>query len=196
LDVLTRKDTMKKLLLIDCLDSFTDILAQSLENTGLCKVDVRLYNHVSICEFGLYDAFILSPGPGSAYDYPQIFQFLAHLTSRPVLGVCLGHQIMGLACGAGLRHLGSVAHGQVQTLHIVNDSSLLKAVPNKTQIGLYYSWELIHLPQQMQLVAENSAHSPMIIQHRNYPWTGVQFHPESYMTVEGAILLKNWLKSF
>lgn len=102
---------MKKLLLIDCYDSYTDILAQTIQSAGKCLVHIVKWDKLQSVKPDMYDAFILSPGPGLPHEYPAIFRMLDLLKTKPVLGICMGHQILGLKCGASLSHMGTVCHG-------------------------------------------------------------------------------------
>ncbi len=184
---------MKKLLLIDCYDSFTDILAQSLESTGLCRVEICPYDEIDSLQFPFFDAFVLSPGPGLPYEYPQIFSALQALKARPVLGICMGHQIIGLACGGELMHLEAVVHGQMKNLQILGNDKVFDGIVDETPVGLYHSWVLHKLPPQLKILAMSSEQEIMAIRHEMFPWVGFQFHPESYMTEDGVKMLMNWL---
>ena len=186
---------MKNLLLIDCYDSFTDILAQTLENTGLCKVEICPYDAMDPLQFPFYDGFVLSPGPGLPYEYPQIFSALQQLKVNSVLGICMGHQIIGLACGGKLQQLSQVDHGQKKHLKQVNADILFNGVSQNTAIGLYHSWVLKDLPSQLKLLGCSEDNNVMMIRHERYSWVGFQFHPESYMSNQGHILLRNWIMS-
>ena len=184
---------MKKLLLIDCYDSYTDILAQSLEDTGLCSVEICAWDKVNKDCFNEYDAFVLSPGPGLPEEYPDIFEYLKLLTDKHVLGVCMGHQIMALSQGGKLVHLGEVVHGKSVKVYQRSNTSLYSGVPDGFSVGLYHSWVIENLPLSFELIGISENDRIMIIQHKEYNWTGFQFHPESYITVYGRRLLANWL---
>jgi anthranilate synthase component 2 len=186
---------MKKLLLIDCYDSFTDILAQTLKSTGLCHVEICAYDALDPLQFSLYDGIVLSPGPGLPFEYPQIFSALHQLKSMPVLGICMGHQIIGLACGGRLQQLSQVDHGQKKHLKQLTADVLFNDVTQNTAIGLYHSWVLKDLPSQLKLLACSEDENVMMIRHNNFPWVGFQFHPESYISKQGHILLRNWIIS-
>ncbi len=186
---------MKKVLLIDCYDSFTDILAQSLKMTGLCEVDIIQHDMCRFEDAYLYDAIVLSPGPGLPYEYPKIFSLLQSLKSKAVLGVCMGHQIIGLACGGRLKHLSMVHHGQTKQLRQFQDDILFRKVADGIAIGLYHSWVLTDLPAQLNVLAKSEDNNIMMIRHEIYPWVGFQFHPESYITEQGGSLLRNWVLS-
>ncbi|MFO7790654.1 MAG: gamma-glutamyl-gamma-aminobutyrate hydrolase family protein [Bacteroidales bacterium] len=184
---------MKKCLLIDCYDSFSHKLAQSIEQTGLCSVDILAYNRVLPEALGYWDIFVMSPGPGLAYEYPALFRLISHLRQKPLLGVCLGHQVMALYCGGRLAHLPAVVHGQQKSLHIQQDNTLFDGVLNGEKLGLYHSWHVAEVPQQMRILAVSGDKCIMVLQHELYPWTSVQFHPESYMTRAGTRMLANWV---
>lgn len=186
---------MKKVLLIDCYDSFTDILAQSLKMSGLCEVDIRPHDKCKLEDTYLYDAIVLSPGPGLPFEYPNIFRLLQFLKQKAVLGVCMGHQIVGLACGARLKHLDMVHHGQTKELRQLQEDDLFRDVDNGSAIGLYHSWVLTDMPSQLTILAMSEDNNVMMIRHESYPWVGFQFHPESYISEQGRNLLRNWVLS-
>ncbi|MFO7879078.1 MAG: aminodeoxychorismate/anthranilate synthase component II [Bacteroidales bacterium] len=186
---------MKNCLLIDCYDSFTHKLAQSLEQTGLCRVTVLPHDKISTADMALYDCFVLSPGPGLPHEYPGIFVLMSVLREKPVLGVCMGHQLMALYCGGSLAHLPDVVHGQKRRITFPVDDVLFADLPAGTTIGLYHSWHISRLPQQFSLLASSDENIVMAISHETYPWTGLQFHPESYMSSHGVQILANWIRS-
>jgi anthranilate synthase/aminodeoxychorismate synthase-like glutamine amidotransferase len=185
---------MKKLLLVDCYDSFTHKLSQTLKETGLCSVKIIPWDILSFSELNDYDAVVLSPGPGLPQEYKFIFKLLNELKKKKVLGVCLGHQIIGLACGASLKHLDEVVHGECSKLEIIMDSNIFNSIENGSRVGLYHSWVLHGLPDVLKKVAVSETGNIMLIEHTEYPWTGMQFHPESYMTTDGKQMLRNWLE--
>ncbi|MDA3818901.1 MAG: aminodeoxychorismate/anthranilate synthase component II [Candidatus Delongbacteria bacterium] len=186
---------MKNCLLIDCYDSFSYKLAQTVRQTGMCDVDVMTYDDVEPLVSRLYDAIVISPGPGLPYEYPKLFRMLSELKRKPVLGVCLGHQMMALYCGGQLAHLPEVVHGQKKALIACNDDVLFKGVSTNIEVGLYHSWVIESVPSQIHITAKTEEGVIMAYRHETYPWTGVQFHPESYMTKDGIKMLSNWINS-
>ncbi len=186
---------MKNCLLIDCYDSFSFKLAQTVRQSGLCKVDVISYGNITPLVLRGYDAIIISPGPGLPYEYPGLFRMLSELKSKPVLGVCLGHQVMAVYCGGQLAHLPDVVHGQKKSLSIIDNDALFKGSNDEYHVGLYHSWVIESVPSQIRITAKSHDGFIMAYRHEVYPWSGVQFHPESYMTIKGQNILSNWINS-
>lgn len=184
---------MKNCLLIDCNDSFSYKLAQTVRQTGLCEVDVIEYGHDIIHACRLYDAVIISPGPGLPNEYSHLFRLLKSIKNKPLLGVCLGHQLMAIYCGGQLGHLPQVMHGQKKSLDVCNDDALFAGVPGQCQVGLYHSWVIEAVPQQLIVTARSDDGFIMACRHETYPWTSVQFHPESFMTKDGTKIIQNWI---
>jgi anthranilate synthase component 2 len=188
---------MKDCLLIDCYDSFTHKLAQTLRQSGDINLQIIPWDKAEPGAVKSADCVVLSPGPGLPHEYPALFRILAHLHHKPVLGICMGHQIMALYGGARLSHLSHVMHGQQQNLIIRSDDPILSGFAEKKSalnIGLYHSWHVTDIPQQFKLLAETRDGVVMALRHRTYPWHSLQFHPESYMTTCGRQILANWIK--
>ena len=132
---------MSKILIVDCFDSFTYNLFHYLDelNEGSCRV-IR-YDSFQPEDAAEYDRVVLSPGPGLPKDYPGIFRFLElRRPSQPLLGVCLGHQCIGVHYGGRLRQLDKVLHGVESVLKIDSSSALFRSIENNCTIGHYHSW--------------------------------------------------------
>jgi anthranilate synthase component 2 len=112
------------------------------------------------------------------------------------LGVCLGHQAIGEAFGGTLVNLDKVYHGIATPISITNPSSqILKGLGNSIEVGRYHSWIVSEkdLPAELEITALDSNGFIMGLQHKKYDVQGVQFHPESVLTVDGEKMMRNWL---
>jgi anthranilate synthase/aminodeoxychorismate synthase-like glutamine amidotransferase len=184
-------------LLIDNYDSFTYILHHYLLQTGNeCKV-VR-NDEITVDEIRAMnpERIIISPGPetpmqaGISMDVIDQFH-----KEKPILGICLGHQAIGMYFGGELKHAPLPMHGK--TSEVKHDNSkLFTGVALPFTVMRYHSLVIENI-EQTELVA--TAHSQdgciMALQHKIYPCTGIQFHPESVGTNVGLQLLKNWAES-
>jgi anthranilate synthase component II len=186
-----------KVLLIDNFDSFTYNLAQLVEETALCSIAVAPYDQVDETIIATYDKIIISPGPGIPDDFPKLEQFIHRFSrSKSFLGVCLGHQVIGVTFGAELVNLGQVFHGVTKTTEILQpDHYLFQGIPDHFRAGLYHSWALreVNLTFGLDVLARASDGIIMAIAHKQYDLVGVQFHPESFMTSHGGQIIRNWL---
>jgi anthranilate synthase component 2 len=186
------------ILVLDNYDSFTYNLVQYIQEILGFKVDVKRNDAITIEEVGAYDAIILSPGPGlpsEAGIMPVLIKKYAH--QKPILGVCLGHQAIGEAFGAKLENLSKVFHG-VETEVTVSDATepLFQGIPSPFQAGRYHSWvvQQADLPDDLVVTAVAENGTIMAMRHKHFNIRGVQFHPESIMTVEGKKILQNFFE--
>lgn len=113
----------------------------------------------------------------------------------PVLGVCLGHQILGVRCGARLEHLSQPLHGARELIRRAERCPVLEGLPEEFPSGLYHSWRLAAFPwpEELAVTARDSGGNVQAIRHRHRPFYGIQFHPESILTPDGEALLRNFL---
>lgn len=185
------------ILMIDNYDSFTYNLVQYLGQLG-AEVEVHRSDEISIEQIEEMEpeAIFLSPGPrtpreaGIAVDVVAAF----HRT-KPIMGVCLGHQAIGCAFGAQIVRAPRLMHGK--TSGIKNDGrTIFKGLPNPFTAGRYHSLivERSALPPALEISAETEEGEIMGIRHREYPVEGIQFHPESILTPNGKRIMKNFLE--
>lgn len=186
-----------KILLLDNYDSFTYNLHQCLRELKAGTVDIRFNNDISLAEVADYDAIVLSPGPGLPADagiMPALIRQYA--ASKPILGVCLGHQAIAEAFGGQLYNLPRVFHGIATPIRFCDDESpLFQGIPDGFAAGRYHSWVVSNnsFPADLRVTATDGEGTIMALQHRLYPVFGVQFHPESILTPSGNTLLMNFL---
>ena len=187
-----------KVLLIDNYDSFTYNLVHYLEELD-CEVTVLRNDSSALNELDLsmFHGLVLSPGPG----LPENNGILMDIASKalgtiPLLGVCLGMQALGILAGSSLYNRNGVMHGRTAKLQkVANDGILLNGVKSLT-VGLYHSWAVKTEglgPQWKVCAVALDDDAPMVIENIADHAFGVQFHPESILTNEGKLMMKNWV---
>jgi anthranilate synthase component 2 len=182
-------------LIIDNYDSFTYNLRHYLEAILDASVEVVRNDEITLNEVSTYDNLVLSPGPGLPADAGITMAVLDHFgPTKRILGVCLGHQAIGVAFGAQLKNLQTVHHGVSSKLMIDKTDYLLENFPNESPVGRYHSWvvEKNQLPHCLEVLASDENGEIMAMRHKEFDIRGVQFHPESIMTTFGKTLIRNW----
>ena len=184
------------ILLIDNYDSFTYNVYQAVANLGRPLQVVR-NDQLSLAQISdsHYDAIMISPGPGTPDDAGISKEVVTHFAGKlPILGICLGHQVIGEAFGAKVIRAPQPVHGK--TAKIFHDGNGLYAnLPQPFIAGRYHSLIVDRdtLPDCMEITALNNEGLIMGLKHRHFNIQGVQFHPESILTPEGTTLLGNFL---
>ena len=183
------------ILVVDHYDSFTYNLVQLFESLGarteVVKSDAE---PVGALVARAPDALVLSPGPGRPEDAGVFTDLLRVLPDRtPVLGVCLGHQALGIVAGARVERATPV-HGKASLVRH-NGRGILADMPNPFEAGRYHSLVVTRegLPSELELTAWSDDDLVMATQHRTLPRFGVQFHPESILTPDGPTIVRNFL---
>jgi para-aminobenzoate synthetase component 2 len=186
-----------RVLVIDNYDSFVYNLVQYLAQLGVEPV-VRRNDVVTAEEAAGYDAVLLSPGPGTP-ERAGVCIDVIHACAKantPLLGVCLGHQALGVAFGATVDRAEELMHGKTSEVHHTN-AGVLAGLPDPFVATRYHS--LTVLPETVdaetfEVTARTEGGVIMGMRHRNAPLEGVQFHPESVLTDGGHRMLANWLR--
>ena len=186
-------------LLIDNYDSFTFNLVQAFQKTGrypevLKNDDPRI---LELAESGKLNMVCISPGPGRPDSAGHCLEFLKRLPKDvPVLGVCLGHQILGQHAGASVVVGPRIMHGKSSMLEHKSEG-LFDSVSSPMQIARYHSL-IVNTEESGLLEATASLEDidgkteVMALRYTDRPWVGVQFHPESVLTPEGETMLANF----
>ena len=186
---------MAEILVVDNYDSFVYTIVGYLEQLGARCTVVR-NDAVTPHAADAYDGVLLSPGPGvpsRAGVCPDMLRHCAS-TARPVLGVCLGHQVMAEVFGATVTHAEELMHGKTsQVLH--DGAGVLAGLPSPLTATRYHSLAVVpsSVPAELVVTGRTAGGVVMGLQHRELPLYGVQFHPESVLTQGGHRLLANWL---
>jgi anthranilate synthase component 2 len=198
-----------KILVFDNYDSFTYNLVHLVEKIIHQRVEVHRNDQIPLDEVKKFDKIILSPGPGIPSEAGLLLPLIKeYASSKPILGVCLGHQAIGEAFGGTLINLSRVYHGVATPVRIMNknvngkngndidDRNLFRDLPSEFEAGRYHSWIVSeeNFPNELSITARDENNYIMALQHKQYDVTGVQFHPESVLTPLGEKILRNWLK--
>ena len=204
-----------KILVFDNYDSFTYNLVHMVEKILGQKVDVYRNDQIALEKVADYDKIILSPGPGVPSEAGLLLPLIKQYAStKSILGVCLGHQAIGEAFGGKLVNLSTVYHGISTPVKVSKRQSaigeaieppvtvhhapvnLFEGLPEEFEVGRYHSWVVSNedFPEELEITAQDDNGFIMALQHKTYDVQGVQFHPESVLTPQGEVILRNWLK--
>jgi para-aminobenzoate synthetase len=184
---------MPSLLIVDNHDSYTYNLVQAFDALTGARCDVVPVDRLRLEDAEGYDAVVISPGPGHPALLPEFAVCLELLRrrTRPILGVCLGHQGMIVAHGGEVDRTAP-AHGVVERLHH-DGTGLFDGIPQETPVVRYHSLAGTVLPEALRVTATGADGSLMGVAHETLPQWGVQFHPESILTAAGRDMLANFL---
>ncbi|HLX93280.1 MAG TPA: aminodeoxychorismate/anthranilate synthase component II [Puia sp.] len=188
-----------KILVFDNYDSFTYNLVHLVEKIIHEKVEVWRNDKISLDVVEKYDRIILSPGPGIPSEAGLMLDLIIkYAGTKPILGVCLGHQGIGEAFGAKLVNLSNVYHGVASQIIVSRrcHEDLFSGLPDRFDAGRYHSWIVSEedFPESLEITARDENNFIMALRHRQYDLRGVQFHPESVLTPNGETIMRNWLK--
>lgn len=186
----------RRVVLIDNYDSFTFNLVQAIQILG-ASCQVFRHDQVTLQELETLpiDGLLLGPGPCSPEQAGVTLNAIRGLEGRiPILGVCLGHQAIGHVYGARVVRAERLVHGKTSpTFH--DGKGIFFGIPNPFDAGRYNSLLLDpdSLPSCLRVTARSETGEILAIEHRKFHIYGIQFHPESILTPQGPLLLKNWL---
>lgn len=187
-----------KILVFDNYDSFTYNLVQLIKEQSNAIVEVFRNDEIPLEAVKAYDKILLSPGPGipseSGLLLPLIKEYAA---TKSIFGVCLGQQAIAEAFGGSLTNLSKVYHGIATPVELIAESILFEGLPTTFNVGRYHSWVVNEsdLPSSLKVTSKDSEGYIMSLEHKEFDVKGVQYHPESVLTPEGAKIIANWLKN-
>ena len=184
-----------RIVIIDNYDSFTYNLAHLVRELG-GEVTVLRNDRFALEELEAYDKILLSPGPGIPSEAGLMPEVIRRYAGRkPILGICLGEQGIGEAFGGTLVNLASVFHGVQTPCRRTADDYLFAGLPDEFPVGRYHSWvvDAATLPAALECTAVSPEGQVMALRHRALDIRGLQFHPESVLTPDGAKIIANWL---
>lgn len=189
---------MKKMktVIIDNYDSFTYNLAHLVKELG-AAVDVLRNDQFRMEELERYDKIILSPGPGVPQEAGLLTDVIrTYSGKKPILGVCLGEQAIGEVFGGRLVNLSNVFHGVQTRIRLAEPDYIFRELPEEIPVGRYHSWvvDAEGLPETLAVTAVSPEGQIMALKHREYDVRGIQFHPESVLTPDGKLIMRNWLQ--
>jgi anthranilate synthase/aminodeoxychorismate synthase-like glutamine amidotransferase len=187
---------LRRILVLDHYDSFTYNLTDLLRRLG-AHCEVVLHDQTSLSDILVAspDGVLLSPGPGHPAEADCAAALVRH-GKLPLLGICLGHQVIGLTLGAQVQRASPLLHGK--TCSVVHaGSGLFTGLPSPFLAARYNSLCLApeSIPACLDVTARDRYNAVMGISHRTLPIHGVQFHPESVLSELGAELMRGWLQS-
>jgi anthranilate synthase/aminodeoxychorismate synthase-like glutamine amidotransferase len=185
------------ILLLDNYDSFTFNLVQFIGELG-ARPEVYRNDALEVEEVRdeAPKGIIISPGPGRPEEAGISIELIRRLGPEiPILGVCLGHQAIAVAYGGAVGRAPSPVHGKTATVRH-DGSALFQGVRNPFRAGRYHSLVALRprLPESLVPSAATEDGLVMALRHQEHPVFGVQFHPESILTEDGKILLRNFLR--
>jgi anthranilate synthase/aminodeoxychorismate synthase-like glutamine amidotransferase len=185
------------LLLIDNYDSFTYNLYQYLSELG-AEVEVARNDEITIEEIErmTLDGIVISPGPSRPEKAGVSMDVIRRFGPEvPILGVCLGHQSIGLVYGGEVITVEPV-HGKRSAVDH-RGQGVFEGLPTPLQAGRYHSLAVAaeSMPETLEVTATSADGLVMGMRHREHPVEGIQFHPESILTVDGMTMLGTWLRS-
>ena len=187
-----------KILLIDNYDSFTYNLFHYISNFKK-KVDVIRNDKITPKQIlkKKYHKIVISPGPGNPNQSGNCIKIVKSLYKKiPILGVCLGHQIIGQVFGSKIVQAKKLMHGKTSTI-VSKKKGILKNLPRNFEATRYHSLIIDKktLSKNLEITAETKDGLIMGVKHKKYNVHGVQFHPESIKTKLGLKILKNFIKN-
>ena len=188
---------MKKIILIDNYDSFTFNLYHYLSSLKV-RVDVIRNDQITSNEIlkRKYNKIVISPGPGNPNQSGNCLKIVKSLYKKiPILGVCLGHQIIGQVFGSKIVQAKKLMHGKTSKI-ISKKLGILRNLPKSFEATRYHSLIIDKktLSKHLEITAESKDGLVMGVQHKKYNVHGVQFHPESIKTRLGIKILKNFIR--
>ncbi|MBR0533785.1 MAG: aminodeoxychorismate/anthranilate synthase component II [Bacteroidales bacterium] len=186
-----------KIVIIDNYDSFTYNLSHLVKSLGV-QVTVLRNDRFDLPQIEQFDKIILSPGPGIPSEAGLLLDVIRNYAGRKsMLGVCLGHQAIGEVFGGRLENLSEVFHGVATEGTQFGKDYIFKGLPERIVMGRYHSWVVSRedLPECLEITAESDEGQIMALRHRRFDIHGIQFHPESVLTPDGATIIKNFINS-
>ncbi|MFD0708832.1 aminodeoxychorismate/anthranilate synthase component II [Photorhabdus luminescens] len=187
-------------LVIDNYDSFTYNVVQYLGVLG-ADVVVRRNDEIDVLDIKALrpQSLVISPGPCSPTEAGISLEAIRYFAGRiPILGICLGHQCIAAAFGAGVRRADEVLHGKISNIHHTGED-LFEGLPDGLRVARYHSLVADELPLELiptawALRTDGSDGEIMALRHRDLAIYGLQFHPESVLTEQGQHMLGNYLQ--
>ena len=186
-----------RILVVDNYDSFVFTIVGYLQQLG-ADCEIVRNDAVSPDDGAGFDGVLVSPGPGTPQDAGVSIAMISACAERdqPMLGVCLGHQALGVVFGATVSRAPELLHGKTSQVHH-DGSGVLEGLPSPFTATRYHSLTIdpVTVPDELITTARTRSGVVMAVRHRALPLEGVQFHPESVLTEGGHRLLANWLRT-
>ena len=188
-----------KILILDNYDSFTYNLVHMVEDITNKMPDVYRNDEISIEEVGEYDLIMLSPGPGIPDEAGILKDVIrTYAGKKPIFGVCLGLQAITEVFGGEIINLDEVFHGVATEMKVTDkNATIFKDVSETFLAARYHSWSASdnNFPSDLVVTARDKASGIQALEHKTFPISAVQFHPESILTEVGEQLVRNFINS-
>jgi len=187
---------MLKIAIIDNYDSFVYNLVRYINQYPNTQTCVMKNDQINDTFLNSCDAIVLSPGPGTPEKSGELLRVIDYYhDQKPILGVCLGHQALGIYFGAQLSLATRILHGVQSEIQLSKTSKLFASLPESIHVGRYHSWILTGpLPKTLHVTSKTASEEIMSFEHNELPLYGVQFHPESMLTPDGKSMINNFLQ--
>ena len=186
-----------RILVLDNYDSFTYNIVHILRELDCLDTSVIKNDLIKMKEVQSYDKIILSPGPSLPKDAGKMNELiLNYYDSKPILGICLGHQAIAENFGGTLYNMEEPLHG-VQTDIYLEEDYIFKGIKSKIKACRYHSWSVVNdpVPEELKIIARDSEGVIMALSHKKFDLKGIQFHPESIQTETGFNIIKNFINN-
>ncbi len=189
-----------RVMVIDHQDSFVFILGEQFSKLGAeiatYRSDLGLERLETIVESFDPHLVVLSPGPGSPEAAESTLAWLQRRPGLPVLGICLGHQALAVAFDGSVGRAPQPVHGKPATIALATDP-LFEGMPETLRVARYHSLVVEHVPESFSVIARTQDQESLVmaIRHRELPYVGFQFHPESILTPQGGQLIGRILRA-
>ena len=188
-----------KILILDNYDSFTYNLVHMVEKITGNYPAVFRNDEISIEDVNNYDVIMLSPGPGIPDEAGILKDVIkTYAGVKPIFGVCLGLQAITEVFGGKIINLDNVFHGVATEMKVTDkNATIFKDVPETFLAARYHSWAATddHFPEEIQVTARDEDGLIQAIEHKIFPISAVQFHPESILTDVGEQLVRNFINA-
>ena len=186
-----------RILVLDNYDSFTYNIVHILRELDGLDISVIKNDLIKMKEVQSYDKIILSPGPSLPKDAGKMNELiLNYYYSKPILGICLGHQAIAENFGAILYNMKEPLHGVQTDIYLGNDY-IFDGIKSEIKACRYHSLsvESKSFPEELKIIAEDCEGVVMALSHKKYDLKGIQFHPESIQTETGFNMIKNFINN-
>ena len=188
-----------KILIIDNYDSFTYNLVHMVEKITGNFPTVFRNDEISVAEVENYDIIMLSPGPGIPDEAGIVKEVIkTYASTKPIFGVCLGLQAITEVFGGKIINLDDVFHGVATEMKVTDKNAIIfKDIPEKFMAARYHSWSATDkdFPKEIQVTARDEEGGIQAIEHKVFPISAVQFHPESILTDVGEQIVTNFINA-
>lgn len=184
-----------KIAVIDNFDSFVYNLIRYLREIPDVEIIIQRNSHIDFDIIENCQAILLSPGPGIPEEAGSLMEVISRFhETKPILGICLGHQAIGQYFGGTLIQAENPLHGKTSEIETSNRSVLFEKLPKKITVGRYHSWLLSsEFPNTLEVTCSTAKNEIMGIKHKDFNVEGIQFHPESILTPAGRTIIQNWV---